>query len=165
MRSRIDRVLEVVLCALLSLLVIDVLWQVASRYILSSPSSVTDEIAGFLLVWVGLLGSAYCYGCGDHLAVDLLLQRVNENIQSRLRIVINIVVALFVTLVMIVGGGWLVYTRFYLGVTSASLGLNLGYVYAVLPLSGLLTLYYAVGNIINNNVSSKIIPNSTTEER
>lgn len=152
MRAKIDKVLEVVLCTLLSLLVIDVLWQVASRYILSSPSSVTDEIAGFLLVWVGLLGSAYCFGCGDHLAVDLLIQRVGENTKRRLQLAINIVVALFATTVMIIGGGWLVYTRFYLGVTSASLALNLGFVYAVLPLSGALTLYYAVCNIICNNI-------------
>lgn len=151
MRSSINRVLEVMLCALLSLLVIDVLWQVASRYLLTSPSSVTDEIAGFLLVWVGLLGSAYCFGSGDHLAVDLLLQRSSERWQSRLRLIINIIVALFATLVMVIGGGWLVYTRFFLGVTSPSLTLNLGYVYAVLPLSGLLTLYFAIDNILKSN--------------
>ncbi len=150
MRNKIDRALEVVLCVLLSLLVVDVLWQVASRYILASPSSVTDEIAGFLLVWVGLLGSAYCYGQGEHLAVDLLLQRVGESAQYRLNIIINCIVALFALMVMAVGGSWLVYTRFYLGVTSPSLTLNLGYVYAVLPLSGLLTLYYAVGNIVRS---------------
>ncbi len=148
MRNKIDRVLELILPVLLAFLVLDVLWQVASRYILSSPSSVTDELAGFLLVWVGLLGSAYCYGQGEHLAVDLLLQRVGESAQSKFRFVINIVVAVFVTLVMVVGGSWLVYTRFYLGVTSPSLTLNLGYVYAVLPISGVLTLYYAVDNII-----------------
>ncbi len=154
MRERIDKVLEVVLSALLALLVIDVLWQVASRYILTSPSSVTDEIAGFLLVWVGLLGSAYCYGQGDHLAVDLLLQRISGAPKARLQLAINVVVALFAITVMVVGGTWLVYTRFYLQVTSASLSLNMGYVYAVLPLSGVLTLYYAVDNIINRNLKN-----------
>ncbi len=148
MRNKIDRVLELILPLLLAFLVIDVLWQVASRYILSSPSSVTDELAGFLLVWVGLLGSAYCFGKGEHLAVDLLLQRASGDVQSRLQLLINMVVAIFVVTVMVVGGSWLVYTRFYLGVTSPSLTLNLGYVYAVLPLSGVLTLYYAVDNII-----------------
>ncbi len=149
MRTKIDRVLEMVLSTLLSLLVVDVLWQVMSRYILSSPSSFTDELAGFLLVWVGLLGSAYCYGAGEHLAVDLLLQRSNERVQGYLRMVINIVVALFALTVMVVGGTWLVYTRFYLDVRSASLSLNLGYVYAVLPLSGVLTFYYAISNLKN----------------
>ncbi len=154
MRLKLNKVLEVVLCTLLALLVIDVLWQVASRYILTSPSSVTDEIAGFLLVWVGLLGSAYCFGMGDHLAVDLLLQRSEGRNRARLELVINLIVLLFAVAVMVVGGSWLVYTRFYLDVTSASMSLNLGYVYAVLPLSGVLTAYYAIDNIINKNLKS-----------
>lgn len=62
MRKIIDRSLEYVLMALLSVLVIDVLWQVASRYVLTAPSSMTDELAGYLLIWVGLLGAAYVSG-------------------------------------------------------------------------------------------------------
>ncbi len=148
MRKIIDKSLEQILCVLLSVLVIDVLWQVASRYILADPSSVTDEIAGFLLVWVGLLGAAYCFGLGEHLAVDILQQYVSDKAKRRLDYFINTVVMLFALMVMTIGGVWLVYTRFSLGVTSPALTLNLGYVYAVLPLSGLLTLYYAIGNII-----------------
>ena len=55
---------------------------------------------------------------------------------------------LFAVFVLIVGGTWLVYTRFHLGVTSASLEINLGYVYLALPLGGLLTAYYAIDNTI-----------------
>ena len=47
---KLNRILEVALVILMSLLVLDVLWQVTSRYILSSPSSFTDELAGFLLI-------------------------------------------------------------------------------------------------------------------
>ncbi len=148
MRKIIDKTLEQILCALLSILVIDVLWQVASRYILADPSSVTDEIAGFLLVWVGLLGAAYCFGQGEHLAVDIIQQYISDKAKHRLDLFINIVVILFALTVMTIGGVWLVYTRFSLGVTSPALTLNLGYVYAVLPLSGVLTLYFALCNII-----------------
>lgn len=148
MREKIDKILEWALSAILSLLVIDVLWQVASRYVLTSPSSFTDEVAGFLLVWVGLLGSAYCFGKGDHLAVDILIQSRSEATKIKIEYLINTIVVLFALSVMTVGGIWLVYTRFYLGVTSASLSLNLGYVYAVLPLSGILTAYYAINNAI-----------------
>jgi TRAP-type C4-dicarboxylate transport system permease small subunit len=55
---RLNRVLEVFLVILMSVLVMDVLWQVFSRYLLSSPSSFTDELAGFLLIWVGVLGAS-----------------------------------------------------------------------------------------------------------
>ena len=58
MRKIIDKGLELSLIFLMAFLVVDVLWQVLSRYILVSPSSVTDELAGYLLIWVGLLGAA-----------------------------------------------------------------------------------------------------------
>ena len=70
MRKIIDKGLELSLIFLMAFLVVDVLWQVLSRYILVSPSSVTDELAGYLLIWVGLLGAAYVSGKNEHLAID-----------------------------------------------------------------------------------------------
>lgn len=147
MRKLVDKCLERLLMGLMALLVVDVLWQVLSRYVLASPSSFTDELAGFLLIWVGLLGAAYVTGQEGHLAIDLLVRKANASWQRRLRALSHLVIALFAVVVMIVGGSWLVYTRFYLGVTSASLQVNLGYVYLVLPLSGLLTAYYAIDSL------------------
>ena len=34
-------------------------WQVASRYMFSAPSVITDEIGRFLLMWFALLAAAY----------------------------------------------------------------------------------------------------------
>ncbi|MCE4565134.1 TRAP transporter small permease [Maribellus sp. CM-23] len=152
MRQKIDKIIEIVLVALMSILVIDVLWQVFSRYVLSAPSSFTDELAGFLLIWVGLLGSAYVAGKNEHLAIDLLLQKMKGMKKRRLQIIINSIVGLFALFVMVVGGVWLVYTRFYLGVNSAALALPLGYVYLVVPVSGLLIIYYSIDNSLNLNI-------------
>lgn len=148
-RHKVDKVLEWVLVFLMAVLVVDVLWQVASRYILASPSSFTDELAGFLLIWVGLLGAAYVTGKGDHLAIDLLIQKSSEKRKRILLLFINILIALFVILVFIIGGVWLVYTRFYLNVISAALEVPLGYVYLVMPLSGIIILFYSVDNLKN----------------
>lgn len=146
MRKIIDKSLEAILVFLMAFLVLDVLWQVMSRYILASPSSVTDELAGFLLIWVGLLGAAYVFGCNQHLAIDLLLQKMSPSNQKKLQLFIWGIVLLFALFVLVIGGSWLVYTRFYLRVTSAALQINLGYVYLVLPVSGLLTVYYVIDN-------------------
>ena len=148
-RERIDRVIGIVLVAIMSILVIDVLWQVFSRYVLSAPSSFTDELAGFLLIWVGLLGAAYVAGKNEHLAIDLMLQKLKGVKRRRLQIIINTIVGVFALFVMVVGGIWLVYTRFYLGVKSAALALPLGYVYLVVPISGILIIYYAIDNSLN----------------
>ncbi len=144
MKKKIDKILEYVLIALMSILVVDVLWQVLSRYILSSPSSFTDELAGFLLIWVGVLGAAYVTGKKEHLAIDLLIQKSKPDTQKKLLLLVNGLVALFALFVMIVGGSWLMITRFQLNVSSAALQLPLGYVYSILPISGALIFYYSI---------------------
>ena len=149
LRKIIDKSLEWLLVFLLSILVIDVLWQVASRYVLNSPSSYTDELAGYLLIWVGLLGAAYVAGKREHLAIDILIQRSSPKRKLRMEIIISILVILFAVSVLIIGGIWLVYTRFYLSVKSAALGMPLGFVYLVLPLSGLLIAYFDIDNMRN----------------
>jgi len=146
-RQRIDKILEWALVFLMSILVLDVLWQVISRYILTSPSSFTDELAGFLLIWVGLLGSAYLTGKNGHLAIDLLLQKSGPERKKILSRLINILICLFALSVLIIGGTWLVYTRFYLDVNSAALQIPLGYVYIILPLGGLIIAYYVIDNL------------------
>lgn len=148
-RKIIDTTLEWMLVFLMSTLVLDVLWQVMSRYIMNSPSSYTDELAGFLLIWVGLLGAAYVAGKREHLAIDLLLQRSSKKRRLKLEIIISVLVVLFAIVVMVVGGLWLVYTRFFLSVKSGALGLPLGFVYLVLPISGLLIAYFDIDNMYN----------------
>ena len=148
-QHKLNRVLEVFLVILMSVLVLDVLWQVFSRYLLSSPSSFTDELAGFLLIWVGVLGAAYVAGRKEHLAIDILIQRSPPARQRKLLYLIHSLILLFALTVMVIGGVYLMYTRFVLQVKSAALQLPLGYVYIVLPISGLIIMYYEVIHILN----------------
>lgn len=147
-QHKLNRVLEIFLVFLVSILVIDVLWQVFSRYLLSSPSSFTDELAGFLLIWVGVLGAAYVAGRQEHLAIDILIQKSSPARQKKLNYFIYSVIFLFALFVMVVGGVILMYTRFVLQVKSAALQLPLGYVYSILPISGLIIMYYEVLHIL-----------------
>lgn len=154
MRDKIDNVVKWGCVILLGVLVIDVLWQVFGRYILASPSSFTDEIAGFLLIWVGLLGAAFVAGKNEHLAIDLIVQNASPKRAKTIKTIIQILIALFSLSVLVVGGTWLVYTRFMLNVKSAALSIPLGYVYTVLPISGILILYYSIDNLVKlkNNI-------------
>jgi TRAP-type C4-dicarboxylate transport system permease small subunit len=147
-RKKIDKGLEWTLVFIMSVLVIDVLWQVTSRYLMKSPSSFTDELAGYLLVWVGLLGAAYVAGRREHLAIDILLQRSSPQRRYKLELIISVLIIIFAVTVMVIGGSWLAYTRFFLSVKSAALGLPLGFVYLVLPISGVLIAYFDIDNMI-----------------
>ena len=146
--KQLNKGLEVTLVILMSVLVVDVLWQVFSRYLLSSPSSFTDELAGFLLIWVGVLGAAYVAGRQEHLAIDILLHKSPPARQKKLLYLIHSLVFLFALGIMLVGGTVLMYTRFVLQVKSAALQLPLGYVYIVMPLSGLIIMFYETLHIL-----------------
>jgi TRAP-type C4-dicarboxylate transport system permease small subunit len=148
-QHKLNKILELTLILLMSVLVLDVLWQVFSRYLLSSPSSFTDELAGFLLIWVGVLGAAYVAGRKEHLAIDILIQRSPPARQKLLQYIIHSLIFLFALSVMVTGGVILMYTRFVLQVKSAALQLPLGYVYIVLPISGLIIMYYELLHILN----------------
>jgi len=147
-QKSLNKVLELCLVILMSVLVVDVLWQVFSRYLLSSPSSFTDELAGYLLIWVGVLGAAYVAGRKEHLAIDILVQKSPPARQRIMQIIIHSLILMFALSVMVIGGSVLVYTRFVLQVKSAALQLPLGYVYSVLPISGLIIIYYEVLHIL-----------------
>ena len=147
--QRFNKTLEILLVSLMTILVLDVLWQVFSRYVLSSPSSFTDELAGYLLIWVSLLGAAYVTGRKEHLAIEHhLLRKQKPERQKKIMVLIESIILLFAVSVMVIGGIWLMYTRFVLEVKSAALQVPLGYVYIVLPLSGLIISYYSVYHIV-----------------
>lgn len=147
LRMHIDRILEVFLVIFMSTLVIDVVWQVASRYIFANPSSFTDELAGFLLIWVGMAGAAYVKGKNEHLAIDILHGKLSPVNKAKLMIFINFLIVIFCLTIMVAGGIWLVYTRFVLGQISAALQVPIGYVYMIVPISGILMTYYAIDDI------------------
>lgn len=148
MRNTIDRILGNILAVLMGAMTLDVLWQVFSRYLLKSPSSFTDELARFLLIWIGVLGAAYVAGQNRHLAIDLLPSRLTGEKKRKLKIFISALIAVFALTVMVLGGSRLVYLTLYLGQKSSALQVPLGYVYLIVPLSGLLVTYYKVDNIM-----------------
>lgn len=140
----IDRALAWVVIVVMAVLVIDVLWQVFTRFVLRDPSSFTEELARYLLIWIGLMGASYAAGQRMHLAVDLLPTKLTGRRKCYLEIVIESCTLLFAFFVLVVGGVRLVGIMLHLGQTSAALQVPLGYVYLAIPFSGLLITFYAV---------------------
>jgi len=147
MRQTVNTAVKSLLVLLLVLIVLSVTWQVFSRYILRSPSTVTTELARYLLIWISLLGAAYVSGEKMHLSIDLLPRRLSPAWNRRLTALIYSLIIGFVLLVMVIGGSRLVYITYILQQTSPALQIPLAYVYTVIPLSGVLIIYYKAADI------------------
>ncbi len=149
MKKSLDKILGSFLVFLMVVIVLAVLYQVFSRYVMQSPSSVTEELARYLLIWIGILGAAYAAGQQDHLAINLLEEKLDEKNRKRLRIIIDLLIIFFCVTVLIIGGGNLVYVNYDLGQSSAALEIPLYIVYTVVPLSGILIIVYKINEILN----------------
>jgi TRAP-type C4-dicarboxylate transport system permease small subunit len=142
----LDRLLEVLVMIVMAILVLDVLWQVFTRLVLKNPSTWTEELAIFMLVWVALLGAAVALGRGAHLGIDYFVGKLPERARIATEVLVFFSVAAFSLLVMIVGGIDLVASNLELGQESPALRVNMGYVYLAVPISGFfLTLYAVIG--------------------
>lgn len=148
LRSKIDSVLSKTLVLIMSVMVINVLWQVFTRYVTGDPSSFTDELARYLMIWIGVLGAAYVSGRNLHVAIDILPTRSSLKTQKKLQIIVTILVILFVLFAFVIGGSRLVYISYVLGQQSPALQLPLAVVYIIIPISGLLIMYYKISDLL-----------------
>ena len=143
LRDRVDGVVKVTLIVLMGASVLNVLWQVFSRYVLHHPSSWTEELSRYLLIWVSLLGAAYAVRLKMHLAIDLAPKSLRGRARAWLQRLIHGCIFLFALVVMVVGGSQLVDLALRMNQISAALQVKIAYMYLVLPLSGVLILFYS----------------------
>lgn len=147
--NKVTKVLEWFMIIIFALLVLDVLFQVFSRYILGTSFTWTEEFARFSLIWMTILGASYLNAKREHLSMDFLYDKFSEKNQRKTSILIEVFVFLFALIVMVVGGLNLVYTTLHLEQLSGTLRIPLGYVYAILPFSGFLIMCFSVYHITN----------------
>lgn len=150
--SILDAFLTRFLILLMLLLVGSVLWQVISRYVFASPSSWTEEIARFLLIWISLSGAVYAFRTGMHLGLDILPKKLEGRAADLLKWFTIALVVLFSFMVLVVGGISLVMMTWELKQYSAVLGLPMSWIYSVIPAAGVLICVYALAALVDDDI-------------
>ncbi len=133
---------------IMAVMVVNVLWQVFSRYLVGTPSSFTDELARYLMIWVGVLGAAYVSGRNMHVAIDVIPSRSSKKNQRKLLKIVYVLIILFAFFALVIGGTRLVYISYILGQRSPALQIPLALVYLVIPISGVLIIYYKLDDFL-----------------
>ncbi|MFQ5603019.1 MAG: TRAP transporter small permease [bacterium] len=144
MKRGLDRALEFLTAFVMGVLVLDVTWQVVTRFILKNPSSWTEELATYLLIWVGLLGSAVALNRRVHLGIDYFVGKLSEKKRLVSEVFVFTCIIVFAVSVLLVGGTQLVAETFQLGQTAPATGLKLGFVYLAVPIAGFFIAMYGL---------------------
>ncbi len=153
----ISSVLEKLLVIIFLILVADVLWQVIARYA-KINSGFTEELSRFLLIWLSILATAYSRSYKGQMAIDFIYEKFSQINKYRISLFIEIAIILFALCIMVIGGINLMNITLKLGQYSPSLHLPVGLVYSIVPLSGLMIIFfstYHISSYVKNKPSSE----------
>ncbi|WP_082232974.1 TRAP transporter small permease [Halobacillus massiliensis] len=139
-KGLLDRTILSVAALFTLLLFLGAIWQVISRYFLNAPSTFTEELLRFLLVWTSILGATYAFGSNQHLAITFLKNKFKGKNKLVIRIINDVFILGFAYLIMIRGGMEVVNVT--MGQLTPILGIPMGVVYSILPVSGVLIIIY-----------------------
>jgi TRAP-type C4-dicarboxylate transport system permease small subunit len=144
MRKYIDILVEMLIAALISMMIVVVVLQVFCRYVLNSPLGWTEEIAGFTLVWTSFLGSYIAFRRGNHLRIELVYLLIPNSGKRTLLILGNLIISGF-SLFLIFKG--IPFARQFMYLLSPNLQLSMGISYMVVPITGILFLIHLLPEI------------------
>lgn len=146
-RNFVDKTIEFICIAFVGLMTVLVTWQVFTRYALKSPSAITEQLSKYMFVWLVLLGSAYVFGKREHMSMEFIREKFTGRMRISIEIIIELIVMAFALGILVYGG----YKNTLLTMTQqdSALPIKIGLVYAMLPVSGVITAFYSLCNIIN----------------
>lgn len=147
LRKGIDKILSIACVIIFGEMVVVGTYQIVTRFVFNSPSTVSEELLTYSFAWLALLSAAYIFGKREHMRMGFLADKVTGSAKKVLEIVIEAVIVAFAVIVMVYGGFNIM--GLTMAQTTASLPVTMGMIYTVLPLSGIIIAIYGVLNIID----------------
>ncbi len=144
-RSAIDRVLAAVCCFLFAAMVVIGTYQIVTRYVFNSPSTVSEELLTYTFTWMALLASAYVFGKREHMRVAFIADHLKGKARMILEVIIEVLTIAVAAVVFFYGGVSIM--ELTMTQKTASLGVPMGVIYTVVPLTGALICIYGLFNI------------------
>ena len=132
-----------VACALLALISGLGLWQVVTRFVLSQPSTWTEEAMRRLLIWCVMLGVVVAFRRGALVSVDLALRTAKGRWRQLLRAVITGTGLVYLAVLLWFGINLTWRVRFQ---SFAAMEMSMAWAYAALPVGAALCMLAVVAN-------------------
>ncbi len=142
----ITLLVEAIGVALLTAMVIVVFAAVFMRYVMGDPLAWSDEAARFMLIWSAFLGAALGVRRGSHYGILLILKRFPPALHRLALFLIAAGMAVFMFILVRIGVNLMIMANVQ---TSPSLELKMSWIYAAIPVSGTLMLFYLLLDMID----------------
>lgn len=147
LRTLLDRVVMTICVVLFVEMTIVGTYQIVTRYFFNSPSTISEEIVTYSFTWLSILAAAYVFGKRGHLAMTFLSAKLTGKPRIWLDAFSEVLVFL-TALFLLTIGGYDIASENSTQVTN-SLGISMGLVYSVLPISGVIIMLYSLMNLMD----------------
>ena len=146
-RKGMNAVVSTICIILFAVMVVVGTYQIITRFVFNNPSTISEELLTYTFAWMAIFSSAYVFGKRDHMRMTFVADKLPKEQRKILEIIIELLVIAFAVIVLIYGG----FTIMGLTMTqkTASLGVMMGVIYAVVPICGILIAIYGVLNVID----------------
>ena len=140
-KAGIMRVLSIVIIFLFAFMTVIGTYQIVTRYFFNKPSTVSEELLTYSFTWMALLASAYVFGKRDHMRMGFLADKLTGPARKVLELCIDALTFALAAVVLVYGG---------ISITklTASLRVPMGYIYVIVPVTGVLIMIFSVMNAI-----------------
>lgn len=145
-KTAVTKALGCACALLLAFMTCLAVYQVLARYVLRDPSTVSEDLLSFSFVWMSLLATALVFGERDHMRLSFFVEKMNRDMQLCLSVFAELLILAVAVIVFLFGGmGFMKVGAMQM---SPTLAVTMDWIYAVIPLSGLLIVLYSVVNIV-----------------
>ena len=145
-RNILKTILDVLAGGSMAVMVILTTYQVIARYIFNSPSTWSEELVGYLFGWSTMFGATIVSGERGHMNIPIIIDRFNPTMRKAFHIFGEVIAFLFSATILVFGGVQV--SQLAMGQQTSSLGVAVGVFYWVMPICGVVILFYSIMNII-----------------
>lgn len=154
MRKFLDHLMRILSATTLAVMLILVLWQVFTRYVLNNSATWTEELTAYLFAWSTLFGASLVVGERGHMNIPVVMDRRSPSVQKTVGIFSEVIIFLFSAIILVYGGYSI--TKLAMGQMTSSLSVPIGIFYIPLFVAGVINMIYSILNI-KDMVDGKIV--------
>lgn len=147
LKTMMDKILSAVCAVMFSFMTVIAVYQVVTRYVFNNPSSFSEELLTCSFAWMSMFAATLVFGERDHMRLAYFADKLTGKKGLMLAVATECIILIFTVLVLVYGG--IAITKLTMTQVTASLGIPMGYVYSIMPVSGILTAIYSIINISN----------------
>lgn len=134
-----------------SVMVISCVIQVFTRYILNNSPRWTEELARYTFIWSVLLGALICTRESKHAVVSVIVDMLPPPVRKRFGLATHLLILMLS--VILVRYGWKVVQMTNVQL-SPGMGLPMSYVYAGVPIFGVILFIYTLNILVRDYFST-----------